>query len=104
MTLREKFELPATADGALVYGAPHETSDGSTVITVARPGLLRPALRPVGVFVVHAGEVTWRPAVDESRIALIAVLTGLVTATLATVAMVKRPPWPELSFHRTETL
>nr|WP_280274760.1 hypothetical protein [Nocardia wallacei] len=103
MTLREKHDLPVTVDASLVYGVPHETPDGSTVITVARPGLFRPGLRPVGVFVVHAGEVTWRPAVDEGRIALIAVLTGLVSATLATLAVLRRPPWPELSFHRTET-
>lgn len=102
MTLREKHGLSATVDTSLIYGVPHETPDGSTVITVARSGLFRSGLRPVGVFVVHAGEVSWKPAVDEGRIALIAVLTGLVSATIATLAVLRRPPWPELSFHRTE--
>ncbi|GAB2702426.1 hypothetical protein [Nocardia thraciensis] len=104
MTLREKFAVPA-ADSALVYGVPHETADGSTVITVAGSGgLLRPAPRPVGIFVIREGEVTWKPAVDESRIALVAVLTGLLATVFTTLAVLRRPPWPELSFHKTERI
>ena len=52
--------------------------------------------RPVGVFVIKDGEATWVPAVDSTRIALVGALTGLVAATLATLAMVRRPPWPDL--------
>jgi hypothetical protein len=36
-------------------------------------------------------------AVDANRIALIGVITGLISAVLACVAMVRRPPWPDLS-------
>ncbi|RDI42132.1 hypothetical protein [Nocardia mexicana] len=102
MTLREKFAVPAATEGAVVYGAPHETADGSTIITVAGPGLIRPGPRPVGIFVIREGEVTWKPANDESRIALVAVLTGLLATVFTTLAVLRRPPWPELSFHKTE--
>lgn len=61
----------------------------------------------MGVFVVHGGGVKWEPAVDVARVetieaaagfvaATIGVLTGLVAATLATMAVFKRPPWPDL--------
>ncbi|QLY31465.1 hypothetical protein [Nocardia huaxiensis] len=81
--------------GTLVYGQPYETADGSTVITVATNGRLLGA-RPLGVFVVHGGEVKWQAAVDETRIALLAVLSGLIAAGLTTAALFKRPPWPDL--------
>ncbi|WP_280268296.1 hypothetical protein [Nocardia wallacei] len=104
MTLREKFASPTAVDGALVYGVPHETPDGSTVITVTGSGgLLRPGPQPVGIFVIREGEVTWKPALDEGRIALVAVTTGLLSAAFLTLAILRRPPWPELSFHKTET-
>jgi hypothetical protein len=48
------------------------------------------------VFVVKNGEATWVPAVDSTRIALMGELIGLVAATFATLAMVRRPPWPDL--------
>jgi len=90
---------------AQVYGQPYETVDGVTVVPVARvrgrtkPGDnadLRLSARPVGVFVIKDGEATWVPAVDSTRIALMGELIGLVSATLATLAMVRRPPWPDL--------
>ncbi|WP_051499741.1 hypothetical protein [Nocardia sp. BMG51109] len=102
MTGREKFELPVPVDDSLVYGAPHQTADGSTVITVSRPGLFRPGQRPVGVFVVHEGKATWTAADDSTRIALLAVLTGFVSAAAIALAVLRRPPWPDMSFHRTE--
>ncbi|MGW0175740.1 hypothetical protein ACWDUM_18120 [Rhodococcus sp. NPDC003322] len=83
-----------------VYGEPYETPDGATVITVARvrglPGGEAASSTPVGVFVVHQGEVTWRAAVDESRIARLGLTIGLVSATLGTLAVLRRPPWPDL--------
>ncbi|MFF2553069.1 hypothetical protein ACFVUS_18845 [Nocardia sp. NPDC058058] len=89
-------ELPAV-DHSLVYGAPLQTADGSTIITVTgTSGFFRPRPRPLGVFVVHAGEVKWEPVEDDGRIALIGVLTGFVAAAFATAAMVKRPPWPDV--------
>ena len=87
-----------------VYGQPHQIPDGSTVITVtkvrSRGQLL--AVRPVGVFVIHEGKATWEPAVDSGRIAAIGALTGLVAAAVATAAMIKRPPWPDIKItaHR----
>ncbi|MCU1639785.1 MAG: hypothetical protein JWN03_60 [Nocardia sp.] len=106
-------ELPAV-DSSLIYGEPHETADGSTIITVlGTGGLFRRGPRALGVFVVHGGEVKWEPAVDASRVetigaqaglaaATLGVLTGLVAATIATLAVFKRPPWPDL--HITQQL
>jgi hypothetical protein len=90
---------------AHVYGQPYETADGVTVVPVARvrgrsnAGAdtdLHLTARPVGVFVIKNGEATWVPAVDSTRIALMGELIGLVAATFATLAMVRRPPWPDL--------
>jgi hypothetical protein len=95
MKLRDTLDSivpdPATAQ---VYGQPYETADGVTVLPVARP---------VGVFVIKDGEATWVPAVDSTRIALVGALTGLVAAALATLAMVRRPPWPDLHGTVTKT-
>jgi uncharacterized spore protein YtfJ len=41
--------------------------------------------RPVGAWVIRNGEVTWRPAVDLTRLAAIAAM-----ALLATVRMLRR--------------
>lgn len=88
-----------------VYGQPYETADGTTVIPVAlvrgraRRGAdpnVRVMTRPVGVFVIKDGDAVWRPAVDATRVTLAGILVGLVSATLAGVAMVRRPPWPDL--------
>jgi hypothetical protein len=114
MRLQEVFDTLSTDNGASrVYGQPYETVDGVTIITVARvrgrtragrahadsavPDELSVRAKPVGVFVVKDGKVSWQPAVDETRIALFGELIGLVAATLATLAMVRRPPWPDLS-------
>jgi hypothetical protein len=82
-----------------VYGPPQQTADGSTVITVSRVRSRGGSVSagPVGVFVIHDGKPTWEPAVDAGRIALIGVLAGLVAAAFATAAMIKRPPWPDIS-------
>ena len=65
------------------------------MITVAK--VRGGAATPVGVFVVHGGNGRWVPAVDTNRIALIGVITGLISAVLASVAVLRRPPWPDLS-------
>ncbi len=79
--------LAGDPGAARVYGQPYETADGATVIPVARP---------VGVFVIKNGKAQWTPAVDKSRVALLSVLVWLVSAVFAGVAMVRRPPWPDL--------
>jgi hypothetical protein len=107
MKLRDSLDsiVPDPA-AAQVYGQPYVTADGVTVVPVAgvrgrtRPGAqdadLRLTARPVGVFVIKDGKATWVPAVDSTRIALVGALTGLLAATFATLAMVRRPPWPDL--------
>jgi hypothetical protein len=80
--------------------------DGVTIVPVARvggrtkPGAedvdLRLMAKPVGVFVIKDGEASWVPVVDATRIPLMGELIALVSATFATLAMVRRPPWPDL--------
>jgi hypothetical protein len=81
-----------------VYGQPQTTDDGCTVITVSkvrnRGGSI--SARPMGVFVIKDGQPSWKAATDDTLIALIGVLTGLVAAAFATAAMIKRPPWPDI--------
>ncbi|WP_433679091.1 hypothetical protein [Nocardia sp. CA-119907] len=93
---------PAIADDVLVYGQPYETSDGATVITVTRTGSLLRGTHPVGVFVVHDGQVGWTPAVDATRITLLGELIGLLAAVIATLAVLRRPPWPDLKGYRPQ--
>ncbi|MFQ6326806.1 hypothetical protein ACLMAL_11760 [Nocardia sp. CWNU-33] len=91
-------QLPAEIAGSLVYGAPYETAEGATVITVTRVGgILRTTARPVGVFAIHDGKTSWTPAVDGTRIAMLGELIGLLSAVIATLAVLRRPPWPDLS-------
>ena len=69
------------------FGQQYETSDGATVIAVSKP---------VGVFVVKDGKPIWSPATDDTRIALMGILVGLIATLLAGITMVRRPPWPDL--------
>jgi len=110
MNLREAREvigsLDTDPDAARVFGEVYETADGATVIPVtnvrgaSKPGVSdgRSALsaKPAGVFVIKDGQATWVPVVDAGRIAMMGILVGLVSAALAGVAMVRRPPWPDL--------
>jgi hypothetical protein len=110
MNLREAREAVDTlvpdADASRVFGEPQETADGATVIPVAKvrsrtkPGAdatrFRLTAKPVGVFVIKDGKASWQPAVDGERVAMMGILVGLVSATLAGIAMVRRPPWPDL--------
>jgi hypothetical protein len=93
MNFRDAGELLDTleTDATRVYGQPYQTADGTTIIPVARVrgGAL-------GVFVVKDGTSKWEPAVDATRIAMMGILVGLVSAALAGLAMVRRPPWPDL--------
>ena len=88
-------ELPTNGTRGRVYGEPYRMADGGTVITVAK--VRAGTATPVGVFVVHGGRVRWVPAIDANRIALIGVITGLISAALASLAVLRRPPWPDLS-------
>lgn len=79
--------LDADPDALGVFGKQYQTPDGAIVIPVSKP---------VGVFVIKDGKGTWSPAADGTRIATLGILCGLVAATGAAIAMVRRPPWPEL--------
>ncbi|RDH79140.1 hypothetical protein DVS77_06695 [Mycolicibacterium moriokaense] len=107
MKLRDALDsIVPNPSAAHVYGQPYETMDGVTVLPVAKvrgrtgPGAddadLRVVAKPAGVFVIKDGQATWVAAVDSTRIALMGELIGLVAATFATLAMVRRPPWPDL--------
>ena len=88
-------ELPTNGTRGRVYGEPYRTADGGTVITVAK--VRAGTATPVGVFVIHGGTVRWVPVVDANRVALIGVITGLISAVLVSAAVLRRPPWPDLS-------
>ncbi|MCV7330181.1 hypothetical protein [Mycobacterium cookii] len=96
MNISESVEqLPTNGSRGRVYGDPYRTADGGMVIPVAK--VRGGAATPFGVFVVHGGEARWVPAMDSNRIALIGVTTGLLSAVIASVALLRRPPWPDLS-------
>jgi hypothetical protein len=87
--LSDAFEqLPTDGTVRGAYGEPYQTTDGATVIPVAKP---------LGVFVIRGGEASWVPAIDQSRIALIGVLTGLLAAVIACLAVLRQPPWPRIT-------
>jgi hypothetical protein len=88
-------QLPTNGTRGRVYGEPYRTGDGATVITVAK--VRGDTSAPVGVFVVQGDKASWVPAIDANRIALIGVITGLLSAVIAALAVLRRPPWPDLS-------
>ncbi len=72
-----------------VFGQEYHTPpDGATIIRCPSPS---------GVFVVKDGTPpVWSPASDDTRIALLGIVVGLVATVLAGITMVRRPPWPDL--------
>jgi hypothetical protein len=97
MNRREARQVIAALEtdphAARVFGEAYEVADGTTVIPVTKG---RDPVKPAGVFVVKDGEASWAPAVDGERIAMMGILVGLVSAAFAGIAMVRRPPWPDL--------
>ncbi|WP_242453366.1 hypothetical protein [Mycolicibacterium sp. P9-64] len=89
--------IPADLVGKGVYGQPIEV-DGATVIPVAKVRAGGSAT-PLGVFVIRDGGVSWTAAVNQDRIALLGVITGLASAVIATLAVLRRPPWPDIVLH-----
>lgn len=99
MVIRERLG-PAAVDTVPVYGEPFETADGTIVITVSRRGgFPGSAVRPAGIFVVRDSAATWVPAVDVNRIVQLGEWIGLLAAVIGALAVLRRPPWPDLS-HR----
>jgi len=91
----------ADAAASVVYGEPHQTPDGATVITAARvtasgPDGTKVSATPLGVMVIRGDQAKWVAAVDANRIALVGVFTGLLSAVIASLAVLRRPPWPDL--------
>lgn len=95
MTIRDRFDQ-FVGDVPVVFGEPTTTPEGTTVITVARGGGFGRSARPLGVFVIHGGRARWEPVVDVTRIATLGEWIGLVTGVIATLAVLRRPPWPDL--------
>ena len=92
---RRVVRLPVTAGGQQVFGEPVVTESGDTVIPVSRQGLF--GTRPVGVFFIHDGTASWVPATDTTRVIFYGQFIGLVAAAIATLAVLRRPPWPDLT-------
>ncbi|KXP07181.1 hypothetical protein HWD35_07550 [Tsukamurella tyrosinosolvens] len=96
----ELRSVPGAAPKGVVFGDPHVTPDGTTVITVSRVRRRRSGedrVSAIGVYTVREGRTTWTPAVDADRIALLGVTTGLIAATLASLAVLRQPPWPVMT-------
>jgi uncharacterized spore protein YtfJ len=85
-------QLSTRFSSQLVYGDPIRTEDHTTVVPVSR--VRAGSTSPVGTFVVRDGAATWVAAIDVNRVAQIGAATGFVAATLACLAVLRRPPWP----------
>lgn len=92
--------VPDPRRSSVVFGDPHTTADGTTVIEVSRVRRGRSGeelATTIGIYTIHEGKATWCPAVDGDRIALIGVTTGFAAAVLGCIAVIRRPPWPALT-------
>lgn len=76
----------------MIFGDPFEAPNGTVVIPVSSS-----RGRPLGIYAVTAEGAHWTPVIDGNRVALIGVCTGFAAAVLALAAVVRRPPWPDLS-------
>ncbi|BBH18364.1 hypothetical protein Back2_26510 [Nocardioides baekrokdamisoli] len=85
-----QYAVPAS--GRLVYGDPI-TTEHSTLIPVSR--VRGDGSSAIGMFVVREKGTTWVPVIDADRIATIGVITGLIAATLGSLAVLRKPPWPD---------
>ncbi|MDH6677282.1 hypothetical protein M2284_001480 [Rhodococcus sp. LBL1] len=81
----------------LVFGEPYQVSDDVTIVTVSRKGWGHRPECPVGIYTITADGTTWTPAVDTSWHTLIGVCTGFAAAVIGSLAVLRRPPWPELT-------
>lgn len=88
MTVESEINL---SEGAALTMLP----DGTALVTVTTTGW-RGNRRVVGVYTVADGRASWVPAVDGHQMALIGTLTGFVAALLGSLAVLRRPPWPDL--------
>lgn len=107
MRLQDVTEsITANGRAATVHGQPYETADGTTIVSVAkvrsrhsRDGEPVVTAEPTGAYVIRGDSVQFVPSVDATRVALMGELIGLVAATFLTLAILRRPPWPDLRPH-----
>ncbi len=92
-------ELPTDEDSGRVFGEPHVTADGTTVIPVVRIRSGRPPVA-LGVFVIRGEEASWQAVIDHNRAALLGTITGLLAAVIGTLAVLRQPPWPRMTITR----
>ncbi|KSU54511.1 MULTISPECIES: hypothetical protein [unclassified Gordonia (in: high G+C Gram-positive bacteria)] len=78
------------------FEEPIVIDERTTMILVSRRGF-RDRSVAVGAYTVTEGATTWTPAVDGGRVALIGVITGLVAAALGSAAVLRQPPWPQMT-------
>ena len=89
LTVRQVFGEPYERDGALVVpvarvaGGGGGGGGGSPEEGGGSGGGFGFEARPVGVYVIREGEVTWRPAVDVTRIAVGGQLVAIVALLVA---------------------
>ena len=85
--------IAASFNGSRVHGEPIVTDDATLIpVTRHRVG----ASTTIGMFVVRPNGTTWVPVVDADRIATIGVATGFVAAALSCLAVLRKPPWPDV--------
>jgi uncharacterized spore protein YtfJ len=83
---RDVFGKPVTADGVTVVPVASVTGGGGGgERTAENPGPESGAgfgfvARPVGAYVIRKGKVRWRPAVDVTALAAMAMVSGLIVA------------------------
>ncbi|SNT17454.1 hypothetical protein [Rhodococcoides kyotonense] len=93
MSIRSRLD---SVRPTLVFSDPHTTDDGTTIVGVSSVRADGSATA-VGMFVVSGGQCTWSPVVDRTRIAIFGISVGLVAATFSALAVLRRPPWPDLT-------
>jgi hypothetical protein len=81
----------------LIFGEPFDTGNGTVIVTVSRTILLSRCEHPVGIYTIRADGTTWTPVVDSGRNLLIGACTGFAAAVIATIAVLRSPPWPEMT-------
>ncbi|MFF1555766.1 hypothetical protein ACFVX3_32610 [Rhodococcus erythropolis] len=80
-----------------VFGEPYEASHGVVIVTVSRHFWGGRVQRPVGIYTVRENGTMWTPAVDVNWHSTIGLSAGFVAALLSTIAVLRRPPWPEMT-------
>lgn len=81
-----------------VYSEPLRIDESTTVVLVSRQTRSGGTV-PLGALTTHDGATEWTATPEPDRLALAGIAVGFVAATLACVAMVRRPPWPEILIH-----